>query len=120
MATVLIVEDDPIIALDLSQSIVEGTGAQVTVAGTVSAAQSAVSSGVDFALLDVNIGKGTTYALARCLSSDGIPFVFTSGSSNADMPDDLRSARFLSKPCRAADIIKTVRNAIEGSWRRQG
>jgi DNA-binding LytR/AlgR family response regulator len=112
MATVLVIEDDPLIALDLSQIIAEATGADVIVAISVAAAEQQLARGVDFALLDVNVCDETTFALARRLVHQGVSCAFASGASRAIIPDDLKALPFLAKPCRAPLVISAVRAAL--------
>ncbi len=112
MTAVLIVEDEPLIAFSLSQIIADATGAEVIVATTVADADKHLVSEWDFVLLDVNVRGETTYALARQLASNGVPFAFASGSSRANIPEDLGAATFLAKPCRARVVISAVREAL--------
>jgi DNA-binding response OmpR family regulator len=112
MATVLVVEDDPLIALDLSQIIAEATGAEVVVAMSVAAAEQQLERRMDFVLLDVNVCHETTFALARRLVEQGVSFAFASGSSRTIIPDDLKAMPFLTKPCGAQLVISAVRAAL--------
>jgi DNA-binding NtrC family response regulator len=112
MTAVLIVEDDPLIAWSLSQTISDEVGADVIVATNLVGAEEHLADNLDFALLDVNIGDGTTFALARRLAERGVPFAFASGSSRSVVPPDLMAAPFLSKPCRTGLVSKTIRGAL--------
>jgi DNA-binding response OmpR family regulator len=115
MATVLVVEDDPLIALDLCQIIAGATGADVVVAVSIAAAEQQLGRLVDFVLLDVNVGQETTFALARRLREQGVACAFASGSSRAIIPDDLKALPFLAKPCRAQLVISAVGAALPTS-----
>ncbi len=111
--TVLLAEDDALIAMGVSQAIHDGTGLDVLVVPTVAAAIKEVQKGrIVCAFLDVNLRKETTFDLARQLAADGIPFAFMSGAMRDGIPDDLRSARFLTKPFRMREIIEIVRSAL--------
>lgn len=77
---VLIVEDEAIIAMDLTD-IVESAGHTVVGPGHSAAVAEdyARFSEIDFALLDINLGRGqTTEGVAALLAARGIPFVFLS------------------------------------------
>lgn len=115
VATVLIVDDDPLIGLDLSEIVVDATGAEVLVATTFAAAEQHLAVRVDFVLLDVNLHGDTTFALARRLLEERIPFAFASGASRAIIPDDLKAFPFLAKPCRTPLLINAVRAALPPS-----
>jgi CheY-like chemotaxis protein len=108
---VLILEDDPLIALDL-QLLVEGVGHQVVeVCGNLSAARRHLSGGVDFALLDVDLPDGKSFEVASCLDEKQIPFAFVSASAVAELPAHLRHARFIAKPYQPTAIISSLRAA---------
>lgn len=95
---VLIVEDDPLIALDLS-SIVEAAGHEVvSVCASRRAGLAQVGHGVDFALLDVDLADGKSFAVAEALRARAIPFAFVSGSRPGDVPRVLDGALFIAKP----------------------
>lgn len=102
---VLILEDDPLIALDL-QSIVEGEGHEVVdICPSVAVARARLHAdpdlrALDFALLDVDLADGKSFEVARDLAARGVPFAFVSASLPDDLPESLRTARFVAKPYR--------------------
>jgi CheY-like chemotaxis protein len=72
---VLIVEDDPIIALDFEDTIL-GFGAAASV---VKALEMIAGRAPDFALLDVGLVHETSFAIAERLEALKIPFAFVTG-----------------------------------------
>jgi CheY-like chemotaxis protein len=77
---VLIVEDDPIIALDFEDTLSGfGTRAVRTAGSVVSALQMIEQRAPDFALLDVSLGRETSLAVAERLDALKIPYVFVTG-----------------------------------------
>ena len=105
---ILIVEDDPYIALDL-QAIVEGEGHRVVrVCPSLADARRHVADEIDFALLDVDLGDGKSFEVASRLSERRIPFAFVSASRRSELPFDLRAAAFVPKPYAEAAIRSTV------------
>ena len=105
---ILILEDDPIIALDL-QMLVEYCGYEdVVVCETVAQAQDELTGIPDFAFLDVDLPDGKSYDIAALLDEYQVPYAFVSGSRSRDLPDHLRHARFISKPYHHA----VIRNAL--------
>jgi DNA-binding response OmpR family regulator len=115
MTVVLIVEDDPLIAFDLSEMIAAGIGAAVLVAVNLAVAKRHLAGRVDFALLDINLGSETTFELARGLISKGIPFAFVSGSNRSLIPDDLKGELFLAKPCSAGRLVAATEAGLRRS-----
>jgi DNA-binding NtrC family response regulator len=112
MPTVLILDDDPLIALDMAMAVEDDGDAQVIVAGTLNEAAKLNLNDLDVAVLDVNLGSQTSYAFARQLLDAGIPIAFASGSQKCEMPVDLRKILFLSKPCSLSKMLDFVRQAL--------
>src|SRR3954464_5353264 len=77
---VLIVEDDPIIALDFEDTI-RGFGVRTvrTAASGTRALDLIAARPPDFALLDVGLVRETTFAIAERLDGLRIPYVFVTG-----------------------------------------
>ena len=77
---VLIVEDDPIIALDFEDTILGFGVKTVRTAGNVARALDLIADRVpDFALLDVGLVREKSFAIAERLQALQIPFVFITG-----------------------------------------
>ncbi len=77
---VLVVEDNMIIALDAESALMRAGIETVRVASSVAQAMKAIETRApDFALLDINLGRETSFAIAEHLASLGIRFVFTTG-----------------------------------------
>jgi DNA-binding response OmpR family regulator len=95
---VLIVEDEPMIAMDLEWIVLAVMAAEVVVAASVSGARAAMAARLDLALLDIEVTDGKTHEIARELQRREAPFVFVSGARPEALPPDLRGAPFISKP----------------------
>src|SRR5260370_9608569 len=77
---VLIVENDPIIALDFEDTILGLGVKQVRTAGNVAKALDMIADRApDFALLDVGLIREKSFAVAERLEALRIPFVFVTG-----------------------------------------
>src|ERR1700676_4535860 len=93
---VLIVEDDPILALDFEDTIL-GFGVKTvrTAASVAKALKMIADRAPDFALLDVGLVREKSFAIAERLDVLKIPFVFVTGygvavrlpAALADTPD---------------------------------
>lgn len=97
---VLVVEDEPLIAM-MIEDFLEMLG-MVTVgpADTVAEALALVEAGgIDMAILDVNLRGGeTSWSIADRLAEHDIPFVFASGGSGDMIVERFRDRPVLSKP----------------------
>jgi CheY-like chemotaxis protein len=97
---VLIVEDDPIIALDLEDTILGFGVTTVRTAGNVvRALQMIADRAPDFALLDVGLIRETSFAIAEELASRNIPFIFVTGYGAGRVPAAFADRLQLPKPC---------------------
>lgn len=96
--TILIVEDEALIALDLQQSI-EEMGYETVTALSVSEAFSVLeTSPVNFAVLDYRVGNADTGEIAERLIAKRIPFVVCSGTEVDKARDVFRDVALLPKP----------------------
>ncbi|KAF0121824.1 MAG: two component response regulator [Xanthobacteraceae bacterium] len=111
---ILIVEDDPFIAMDIEAAVLEDLGprTEVIVVDSLREAQAVAVDAVDCALLDVDVVGGKTFEVALKLREHGTPFAFVSGSLPSDLPAELTGATFVRKPFHSRDILGFVSAAI--------
>jgi CheY-like chemotaxis protein len=98
---VLILEDEPLIAMSM-QALVEDNGwAVVGPFSNVVDAVAALGAGtsVDCALLDCNLDGEPSWAVADALAQRNVPFAFTSGQSASDI-----DPRFAGRPTFAKPV----------------
>ena len=98
---VLIVEDDAIIALDFEDSLL-GFGVKTvrSCGGVVRALKLIEERAPDFALLDVGLAGGNSFAVAEKLQAMKVPFVFITGyGRRVGLPPALSGTPTLPKPC---------------------
>ena len=108
---VLIVEDDAIIAMDMEDTI-RGFGVKtVRSCGSVARALSLIAERApDFALLDVGLASGNSFAVAEKLSAMQIPFVFITGyGRDFELPPTLKGTPMLPKPCTRDELETALR-----------
>jgi CheY-like chemotaxis protein len=113
---VLIVEDDPIIALDFEDTI-QGFGVKaIRTAGSVSGALKMIDERApDFALLDVGLVLERSFAIAERLDALGIPFAFVTGySADVKLPAAFTDRPRLPKPCTAEALEMVLRGCHAG------
>ena len=96
-SNVLIVEDQPLIALSI-EDVLRDLGCTVTHAATVAEALIEIErASWDAALLDVRLADGTVYPVAELLQSKAIPFAFATGSID-EIDARFSGAPVLTKP----------------------
>ena len=105
----MLVEDDPIIALDFEDTIL-GLGVKTvrTAAGVARALQMIADRVPDFALLDVSLVREKSFAIAERLDALNIPFAFVTGyGTDVRLPEAFAERPRLIKPC-STDALETV------------
>jgi CheY-like chemotaxis protein len=122
---VLLVEDDPIIALDFEDTIL-GLGVKTvrTAASVAKALQMIADRAPDFALLDVGLVREKSFAIAERLDTLNIPFVFVTGyAAEVGVPAAFSDRRRLPKPCSAEALeaeLKRHVDAVKGAGQADG
>ncbi len=97
---VLIVEDDPIIALDFEDTLLGFGVKTVRTAGSVAKALAMIEERPpDFALLDVGLIREKSFAVAERLEALKIPYVFVTGyGADVRLPAAFNGKPRLPKP----------------------
>ncbi|NEX45590.1 response regulator [Pseudotabrizicola algicola] len=110
---VLLIEDEPLVALDLSCEL-EDVGAEVVaVARTLKDALiAAENQSIDLALLDGNLGGEKVDGVAEILTKRGIPFCFVSGYGPEHLPVDFQSVPMVQKPVDPAKLRAVLEKMV--------
>jgi CheY-like chemotaxis protein len=113
---VLVVEDDPIIALDFEDTILQfGVKTVRTAANVARALQLIAERAPDFALLDVGLVREKSFAVAERLEALGIPFAFVTGyDAEVALTVAFSQRPRLPKPCPADALLAVLISASAG------
>ena len=108
---ILVVEDEPIVALDLAD-VLEGSGATILgPAHSVAEARRLIAdSQLDCAVLDVNLGRESVAPLVRQLGERNIPFVFMTGYNERYLAPLWRAYPILHKPAVPQELVDALRH----------
>jgi CheY-like chemotaxis protein len=111
---VLVVEDEPLVALELA-SLLEETGCDVvgpaaTLAGALDLA-GAQAARLDAAVLDANLNGHSSLPVAELLARNGVPVIFVTGYSSLP-PGAAGNAVLLSKPLRDGDLLAVLERVL--------
>ena len=114
--SVLIVEDEPLIAMML-EDFLETLGHRV--AGTCETLEEAIekveAGGFDLAIIDVQLKDGQqVWPLADRLAEQGTPFIIATGGHVEPPPEQHADAPVLTKPY----TIEAIEPALEQAWSR--
>jgi DNA-binding NtrC family response regulator len=108
--SVLIVEDEALIALNI-ESCLQNAGAAVFMANSIVSAQSALDEGIPFdaAVVDLLLADGNASPLIQILSERGIPVVISTGDEvDRGQPALSKAVAVLQKPYAESDLINAV------------
>jgi PAS domain S-box-containing protein len=114
----LLVEDEPLIGMDLSRGL-EGAGWEVLgPAGTIEEAFQLLADGgqPDVAILDIKLNGELVYPVADLLQSQNVPFLFCSGYGSVD-EDKHQKGRFrehaiIRKPTSLQSLLAELRRLV--------
>ena len=110
---ILILEDEPLLAMLLEESLTELGYNVVASAATVGQAMAAIdTTELDFALLDFTLGDdSTSIPVAQRLRVQGTPFVYLTGHRTLPADEDAPPAAMLSKPFTLDQLDEVLRTA---------
>ncbi len=111
--SILIVEDEPLIAMML-EDFLESMGH--TVRGTCDTVGDALveteRGGFDLAILDVNLKGESVWPVAAALREKGTPFVLASGGHVEPPPPEFQNAPMIEKPFTIDRVTPIIEAAL--------
>jgi CheY-like chemotaxis protein len=109
---ILVVEDEFYLADDLAE-VLRDCGADVVgPVATVADATELARTGIDCAVLDMNLRGEMAFALADRLNQAGIPFVIATGYNSASLPERFADHPRLEKPFSPDQAIPLIAAAV--------
>ena len=110
--SVLIVEDEPLIALDLHAALSAAGAGIIAATDTDEALRLIRRNDVSAAVLDVSLGERDCTAVCQALLHHRVPFLFHTGHANARMLQAWPEAPVLLKPVSHRDIVAAVADLV--------
>ena len=109
----IVIDDEPLIAMDL-ESILTGAGCDVVgIASTLAQAKALVASAeCDAALVDVNLSGHSVEELAATLATRSIPFAFVTGHGREALPHGFQDAVLVRKPFGQDNLLAIVETLV--------
>ncbi|TCM54394.1 light-regulated signal transduction histidine kinase (bacteriophytochrome) [Rhizobium sp. PP-F2F-G48] len=114
---VLLVEDQMLIAMDVESMLADhGIQTVLTAASADEALAKLATFKPDVAILDVNLGTGTSIEVATELTRRDIPFLFATGYGNmSPIPSGFASVPVVRKPYERDALVRTMSTLLEPS-----
>ena len=107
---ILLVEDNGLLAMNIQEMLIELGAEEILVGSSVAQSMPFVDrGGIDFAILDFDLGQETSAPIANRLRLESVPFIFASGYGDGfALPPELVGSRILTKPYMLADIQAAI------------
>jgi len=112
---VLIVEDEELVALELSCELSRLGWTVVGPAATLPEALSLISKGVDAAVLDVNLRGRPVYPIASALAERDVPFLFCTGYELVDPEGRFADVPVIRKPVHPESVSAALSNLLKAA-----
>ena len=107
---IIIIEDEPLVAMDLESTLTAAGCEVVGSAGTLDRAKLLIADAeCDAALLDVNLAGHPVEELAAALTQKNIPFAFVTGYGRDGVPREFRESVVLKKPFSQDQLLAVMK-----------
>ncbi|WDR01893.1 response regulator [Devosia algicola] len=110
---VLVVEDEPLVALMIEDMLRDMGGDQIHVAHNQDSAWASLEQHAPcLAVMDFNLGNDDTMKLVEACRGRGIAVIISSGYTAEDLPAEMRAFPLLSKPFSFEQMSQVVAAAL--------
>jgi PAS domain S-box-containing protein len=110
---VLVVEDEPLLAMEMAAILADAGYTVMGPALTVGQALTLLEGGgCDAAVLDTNLGAETVEPVALRLNASATPFITVSGTPREHQPAALQIAPLLGKPVRPGALVAAIKRCL--------
>ena len=110
---VLVLEDDYYQAQDIQLGLVEaGAAVQGPFADAAGAMASIIRDPPGCAVIDVNLGDGPDFSIARALATQHVPIVFVTGYDDVTIPPEFDRAPRVRKPTLPEHVAEVIRELL--------
>ncbi len=113
---VLVVDDEPLIAMMVEEWLTDLQCETVGPAGSAKAALALIEGAeLDGAILDVSLNGHDSFAVASALRERAVPFAFATGHASDRIEERFKDAPTLAKPYNFESMRKVVTTLLERS-----
>ena len=114
--SILVVEDEPMIAIDTACMIVRAGATVVGPAYSLDEAFETIANArIDGALLDINLRNQKLFSLADTLAERDVRILFMTGEIWPVIPERFAGCARVGKPASEAKIVAALRQALSGT-----
>jgi CheY-like chemotaxis protein len=119
--SVLIVEDEYLIAIDMRMSMADAGACVIGPVGSAHDALELLSSEtrIDAAVLDVHLGREDSWIVADALTDRGIPFVFATADNARSLPARHANVPICEKPLELRFVTGALASRVRKAEEEQ-
>ena len=110
--SILIIEDEPLIALEVHAAFNAAGASIVSAANKKEALPMIGLPGLSAAVVDMSLGEDDCSDVCKRLSDSGVPFVFYTGDARADILQKWPDAPILTKLADKQRIVEVVAGVL--------
>jgi len=112
---VLVVEDEPLVTMELVDDLERAGAIPVGPAASVEGALELIEGNlVHGAILDVQLQKKLVYPVADLLTKRGVPFILTTGYDAKVLPERFADVPNCIKPMPATEVLAILAGRMDG------
>jgi CheY-like chemotaxis protein len=110
---ILVVEDEALVALDLTAMIATAGGTTIGPFGRIGEALTALPlSAIDAAIVDLKLAGDRSTAVLEALDKAAVPFVICSGYGTISLPPAFASRPFIAKPFLIPEVLAVLQRVL--------
>ncbi len=118
--SILVLEDEPLIALDIEDMLNRaGYGNLTLLATCVVGHEYLVHNTPSVAIVDICLKDGDCTEVVKILASRNVPIIVASGTSKSDADEVFTHGTWIAKPWNPTEFVAAVKKALERATLRQ-
>ena len=110
--SILIVEDEPLIALDLHAALCAVGAGIIAATDATEALRLIRRNEISAAVIDVKLGNRDSGEICQALFHLRVPFLFYTGHANADLLKAWPEVPVFAKPARTSEVVACIGNLV--------
>lgn len=112
--SILVVEDEYLIAMDMDMTLTNLGARVVGPAPSVEVALNAIDNDetLDLAVMDINLGDERSYPIAEVLAERGVPVIFVTGYDDLIVPAPFSTYPRLNKPFNPSALQSLILSSV--------
>lgn len=120
MARILVVEDENLVAMQVTWMVEDGGHSVLGPELSVDSTRELLGrQKIDLALLDVHLCGETVFPVAKMLDGLRIPYIFITGQPPSLLPAEYRNRPLVTKPCQPQELLSAVQLVLRDQARNQ-